>query len=447
MKRLAIISLSALGLIYCTPASAFTTRTVFSKQAQGLEGRIVDLKVWPGFDLTVNFLQTGEVVKDVLLSDPSRFAFGSLAGSLCPQAPVTEEENCTNTGAKVIYIRRIKPIDFPNLLHSPDGSTLIKVITEGPSGQKEYQFKLSPQVQGTPNYTSLIIRPDSERPKPVSVERQVSDAQPILGSQPARDVDHREQLLSQTNKPVEPIKTNPIQIDAAIATDKLYTQPPVDPSSSTTSNQPISPNKEAKQPEVASALEPATKDLNKKPQSKISQHNNLEANTASSSSTSQIQLSEDYQTGALAWAPIRVRDEDSSNQAQLKRQLLQSVLFQRAGVRTSHTLPSTSSGAVSSKAASYSMESISDANAVVRGLMVAAQREQIVYGDRTWLKTQLAIHYLRQSKSRTEAANLAGIPSNLLTQLIVLGQIQPLANAQEITANIRQRNTFSAQNN
>ncbi len=46
MKRLAIISLSALGLIYCSPASAFTTRTVFSKQAQGLEGRIVDLKVW-----------------------------------------------------------------------------------------------------------------------------------------------------------------------------------------------------------------------------------------------------------------------------------------------------------------------------------------------------------------------------------------------------------------
>jgi|UPI00037C5685 hypothetical protein len=70
----------------------------------------------------------------------------------------------------------------------------------------------------------------------------------------------------------------------------------------------------------------------------------------------------------------------------------------------------------------YSQQSISDANAVVRGLVVAKHKGEIQPDTTTWRKTQDAVILLRQGKTRQQAAAKANIPLSLLTQLIEWGQ-------------------------
>lgn len=140
------------GVSIALPAA----RNVSAKEAQAINNRGIELKVWRGYGLTINFIPTGEIIKQVWLGDPSRFALTS-NGSLCQRG--SNDENCGVGGATVLFIRQVKPINFPSLTASQDGSTVITIITSGEGGQKHYQFKLTP-AGGKPQYTSLIINPD-----------------------------------------------------------------------------------------------------------------------------------------------------------------------------------------------------------------------------------------------------------------------------------------------
>ncbi|MFN6572018.1 MAG: hypothetical protein RMY31_033440 [Dendronalium sp. ChiSLP03b] len=151
-------------------ALAIPARVVFSIDAQNLNSKGIDLKVWSGYGLTINFIPTGEVIKQVWIGDPSRIGFTS-NGDLCSKSNSNNESSeCTNTGATVLFLRQIKPVNFPHMTSSADGSTQITVITNGPDGHKQYQFKLIPAT-GQPAYTSLVIKPDSERPAPLLTAR------------------------------------------------------------------------------------------------------------------------------------------------------------------------------------------------------------------------------------------------------------------------------------
>lgn len=166
LVRSILVSLLVLSPV---PALADGARTVYSQDAQGINSVGVELKVWRGYGLTINFIPTGEVIKQVWIGDPSRISFTS-NGSLCQKTRNSSNndstDNCGNDGATVIFLRQIKPISFPNMTTSSDGSTQITIITSGSDGQKQYQFKLIPAT-GQPNYTSLVIKPDSERPLPI----------------------------------------------------------------------------------------------------------------------------------------------------------------------------------------------------------------------------------------------------------------------------------------
>ncbi|BAY14085.1 hypothetical protein [Calothrix sp. NIES-2098] len=170
MKRLSLLLITTL-FISATPGISLAlppARNVYSQDAQGHNSNGIDLKVWSGYGLTINFISTGETIKQVWLGDPSHFALSS-NGNLC-QRGASNDENCGTGGATVLFLRQIKPIDFPSLTSSVDGSTVMTVITNSSLGQKQYQFKLIP-AKGKPQYTSLIIKPDSDRPKPLSVEK------------------------------------------------------------------------------------------------------------------------------------------------------------------------------------------------------------------------------------------------------------------------------------
>ncbi|BAY42173.1 hypothetical protein NIES2111_65690 (plasmid) [Nostoc sp. NIES-2111] len=169
MKSLAILLATTLiiGSNADTSVALPAARNVYSQEAQGSNSRGIDLKVWSGYGLTINFIPTGEIIKQVWLGDPSRFALTS-NGSLCQRG--ASDENCGTGGATVLFLRQIKPINFPSLTSSQDGSTVITLITASAEGQKHYQFKLTP-AKGKPEYTALIIRPDSDRPRTILVEK------------------------------------------------------------------------------------------------------------------------------------------------------------------------------------------------------------------------------------------------------------------------------------
>ncbi len=169
MKRFIIsfsLFSSCLFFIGQGQALAIPARVVYSKDAQGLDSQGVSLNITDGYGLTINFVSTGEIVKQAWLADPSHIGFSS-NGNLCQ----LNQSECKSSGATILFLRKIKPIKFPHLTSSKDGSTELTVITQGTDGkQKEYQFRIIPK-KGNPAYTNLVIKPDSERPQPLLIRR------------------------------------------------------------------------------------------------------------------------------------------------------------------------------------------------------------------------------------------------------------------------------------
>src|SRR5689334_22019249 len=104
MKTLAVLLATTLvgnaGISVALPAA----RNVYSQDAQASSSRGIDLKVWKGYGLTINFIATGEKIKQVWLGDPSRFALTS-NGNLCQRSTSFNEESCGIGGATVLFIR------------------------------------------------------------------------------------------------------------------------------------------------------------------------------------------------------------------------------------------------------------------------------------------------------------------------------------------------------
>ncbi|MBC1222695.1 hypothetical protein GNF10_31025 [Nostoc sp. UCD121] len=162
MKKNLVLAATLL-LINSHQVLAGSVRTVYS---QDVDSNFLELKICQGYGLTINLMSTGEVIKQVWIGDPSRFAFTS-NGNLCQKSnDNSNDPNCSQGNATVLFLRQITPIKFANLTSSSDGNTQITIITSGSDGQKQYQFKLIPAT-GSPSYTSLVIKPDSARPLPV----------------------------------------------------------------------------------------------------------------------------------------------------------------------------------------------------------------------------------------------------------------------------------------
>ena len=129
-------------------------RTISNRQAQG-NNTIATITVWEGSGINLNFIPTGEIIKKVWLDDPSRITL-DFDGSMCDGS--VNSSGCNQSGATVIHLRRIKPLNFPNLPQS--SSTLLSVITEGKEGRKLYQFRVN-YGSGFPEYYTVQINPEN----------------------------------------------------------------------------------------------------------------------------------------------------------------------------------------------------------------------------------------------------------------------------------------------
>jgi hypothetical protein len=162
-----IQKIATIGFLVCVPSiiavhsvAATAVRPVFSDQAQGTTGEVVRVDVAPGVGLNISFISTGEIVKKAWIDDPSRITL-SFDGNLC-QAIAQGQECSSESGATVVHLRQIRPIDFPDLLSSRSGGTLLTLITEGAEGRKLYQFRVRPVLK-EPGYTTLAVRPTTDK--------------------------------------------------------------------------------------------------------------------------------------------------------------------------------------------------------------------------------------------------------------------------------------------
>jgi hypothetical protein len=157
MKRVSV--LLALSVFVAQAAQANPVRSIFASQAEGKSGQLTTVVLWPGYGTNLNLIPTGEVVKKAWLDDPSRVAI-DFDGCLGQSAGASNGtgEGC---GATVIHLRQITGVNFPGLMTSSNASTLLTLIADGSQGKKLYQFKVM-MGQGTPQYNTLTIQPDSQ---------------------------------------------------------------------------------------------------------------------------------------------------------------------------------------------------------------------------------------------------------------------------------------------
>lgn len=153
--------------VACVPLStnaapAPVVRVIKQTQASGQSAILQTINVWNGHGVAISFYEIGETIKKVWLDDPSEILLdtdGCLEGL---------DKNCSNPGAGLIHLRRIKKVNIPGLPQT--SATLLTVITQSSSGErKTYSFRLATS-DGTPKYSQVTILVDVVReqtaPKP-----------------------------------------------------------------------------------------------------------------------------------------------------------------------------------------------------------------------------------------------------------------------------------------
>ncbi len=172
MKNLVIKLALVSSFLLPVPAVASGTRRISTSDAQGTNGKTLQLLIHPGYGLTMDFLDVDEIILDASLADPSNFTFSGLVGNLCPK--FVQAAQCEGNGARGIRIGRMsKPIQFPNISSSPDGRTTLTLVTQGRDGLKVYKFILK-KGQGVPSFDHVKVTPDPEK-LPLNVSQEQLD--------------------------------------------------------------------------------------------------------------------------------------------------------------------------------------------------------------------------------------------------------------------------------
>jgi hypothetical protein len=144
------VVLSILGIT--TPTHAQASRTIPVSYARG-EHQIVTVELYRGSGVTLNFRPIHETIRRAWLDNPSQVTL-DFDDPRC--ASVGEPGNCTAT---VIHLRRINPLNFPNIPST--GTTTLTVLTD----VELYKFQLSFPNSGSPSYYTLEIQPNPSEPQ------------------------------------------------------------------------------------------------------------------------------------------------------------------------------------------------------------------------------------------------------------------------------------------
>ncbi|MDY7008138.1 MAG: hypothetical protein SWX82_30470 [Cyanobacteriota bacterium] len=109
--------------------------------ARGDVGGGATITVWSGYGLNLDFSPTGEIIRKVWLDDPSRV--------------IVDFDGNISGGAKIIHLRRITPVNIPELPST--SATLLTIVTAGRGDNTNlYSFRVD-YGEGNPEYTTVRI--------------------------------------------------------------------------------------------------------------------------------------------------------------------------------------------------------------------------------------------------------------------------------------------------
>ena len=415
MKRIAfLLSLSISFVPYSV--LALSARTVSIEEAQGISGSIITLEVAPGYGLNINLIPTGEIVKKAWIDDPSRITL-SFDGNLCQGG--TEQQQCNNEGATVIHLRQIQPIAFPSLPRSAGGGTLLTLITEGNQGRKIYQFKVMP-VSGTPKYTVLNVSSESPANTPLLRGRSV----PLMVNDLPR---RRSQNTARAYRQRNPTLNPQLEQSSNTVRAELPGQPPF----VTKPNKPISTA-----PVSTSILFPI-QDISPTPilpfslpETPLPVDNKLTPTAIITDSKIAITSNNKPKQTVAISTP---KTSPPHNSTLIKPKTTPSPKVSPSPKRTTSTAvgskPKTPQlpDKVTATTAPQVSTSAGQANALVRGLVVARQKGQINQRTKVWKQVQSVVLLLRRGATAQEAAKKVGISLQLVERLIAWGNNSPIS--------------------
>jgi hypothetical protein len=174
MKKLPFLLSIALAIPIIFPAQATIVQTLPSSDLQG-ENALPTIRLPLGHTVNLNFIPSGEIVRQVHIDDRSRVVV-SFDSPLCPYSS-TGDGSC-RAGATVIYLRQIsKPIAFSQRAIASYGAegysnSMMSIITTRPDGsnRKLYQFELR-YLRGSTAPRTIQITNAQPRPSPFPPSR------------------------------------------------------------------------------------------------------------------------------------------------------------------------------------------------------------------------------------------------------------------------------------
>lgn len=401
MKSLTYAAFATSLLLPTGAGLALPVKTVPSNNLQGMV-----IKVWAGHDLSMDFIGSGEVVTNAVIGNPS-IVLGGLGGTLCPRISTSEQE-CNNTGAPAIYLRQTK-IDPQSsyLLPSADGKTSLILTTSGPKGIKNYILTILP-ARGNPEYAGLEIKSpvvlESPQILPPALPRRV----PIVQvPEPTSDTANAPQWQAKTPSPASQANNAPSFVTPAVT----GVTPPVDsqqvtPNQNTVTSTPIVIATPQSVPKGSSSV-PAERPS----QNALSPYNPPLSDNSFTSASQQQTLTNPNPTSIKPSNNLLTSSGTNVNGVKIP-------------LRTTLS-PTVASNIISSSA----NNSIEEANALVRGLVIARQKGQINHGTTTWKEVQSVVRLLRRGDTKQKAAQEVGISPQLIDQLIIWGQRSTVANS------------------
>lgn len=429
MKRLALLPI-ALSLIPYS-ALALSAKTVSVQQAQGTAGSIVTLEVAPGYGLNINLIPTGEVVTKAWIDDPSRIVL-SFDGNLCQQVGDRQQE-CKDEGATVVHLRQIQAIAFPNLPRNSNGGTLLTLITESSEGRKLYQFKVIP-VSGQPKYTVLSINPEVEQISPVLPLAPVRQNLPIVKAPvPASVVSYNSQWSApkpstapgQSNNNNLTVSNSLPSVIRSTSSQQIEQSPKIKSNvatatqarSSTVHTATIAPvSKPSPTPVIPSTDQPSKQNSVATVSRQPAANNSL---ATPARQDQKIKYSSNH--------PISSDRTPANNSVTPKTETPINTRKEPRVISSSSDRTSSGKPTIANAQSLPVATSLEQANALVRGLVIARQKGQINPKTATWKKVQSVVRLLRRGDTKQEAATKVKISSQLIEQLLEWGQGSSLA--------------------
>ena len=156
------------------PVQASVVKTIPSQDLQG-ENALPTINLPLGHTVNLNFIPSGEIIRQVHLDDRSRVV-ASFDSPLCPYS-ATGDGSC-RAGATVVYLRQIsKPIAFGQRAIASYGAegysnSMMSIITTRPDGsnRKLYQFELR-YLSGSTATRTIQITTGTSRSSPSLLPR------------------------------------------------------------------------------------------------------------------------------------------------------------------------------------------------------------------------------------------------------------------------------------